>query len=764
MSWPSLPEHPRLLLFVPSLLLAWDDAALTEEEAAVFRDALDATDALALHERQLLDTLLDPERPPPMEEDLRWRTDLRNTEAVHFRDLGRALARAHGAKEDEIAPLLPLADRLDEVLGTWTVPGIARFKEAPTTETASMATRSAFPIAALTRELQGDQATVVRRVLEVLEGAPFQGPRAMEIHAYREQVLGWCRALAQEGLGNIGYPVAHGGGGDMAAYFTVMEVLGQYDLSLAIKFGVQFGLWGMSVWSLGTRHHHQRYLHDIGTMKAPGCFAMTGTGHGSNVQGIRTTATYDHGPASFIIHTPDADAQKEYIGNAASHGRYATVFAKLIVDGTDHGVSAFVVPLRDEAGQVMPGVTIGDCGPKMGLNGVDNGTIRFDQVRIPRTDMLDAFAQVDDKGCFRSAIQNPDRRFFTMLGTLVGGRIGVPRTGLSAAKAGLAIAIRHGDRRRQFGPAHGAEVPILNYRAHQRRLIPALASTYAYHFALQDMTQRFLVHQRAPGDGSEGRRIEAQAAGLKAVVTWHVTHTLQTCRECCGGKGYLSENRIDALKNDTDIFTTFEGDNTVLLQLVAKGRLQRFREVFGGGSPASLLRFVLGKAGTGIAEKNPIITRTTTSEHLSDPAFHHNALRYREHQLLEGVARRLQRLVKEGMDSFDAMNVAQRHLIGMAEAYVDRLVLESFQGRVRAVKDPEVARVLGKLAELHALHGIEHHAAWYLECGYMEPVKTKAIRRQVDQLCWELRREAVPLVHAFGIPDRMIGAAILSDR
>jgi acyl-CoA oxidase len=254
----------------------------------------------------------------------------------------------------------------------------------------------------------------------------------------------------------------------------------------------------------------------------------------------------------------------------------ATVFAKLIIDKIDYGVNAFIVPIRDTNSKILKGITIGDCGLKMGLNGVDNGTIRFENVSIPKENMLDRFASVNDDGKFESPIPSDNRRFFTMLGTLVGGRIGIPRSALTAAKSGLTIAIKYSDKRRQFGPEGGSEVPILNYRMHQRRLIPLLAKTYAIHFALHYLTSRFMNKKE-----SEMQEIEALAAGMKAYSTWSTTAVLQECREACGGKGYLSENRIDALKNDTEIYTTFEGDNTVLMQLVAKNRLSEFRKSFG---------------------------------------------------------------------------------------------------------------------------------------------------------------------------------------
>src|SRR5690606_19838805 len=139
---------------------------------------------------------------------------------------------------------------------------------------------------------------------------------------------------------------------------------------------------------------------------------------------------------------PYPQARKEYIGNAALHGRMATVFAKLMLDGKDYGVNAFLVPLRNEEGQTLHGVRIEDCGRKMGLNGVDNGIIHFDNVVIPYDNMLDRFASVSADVKFASPILSDNRRFFTMLGTLLGGRIGIPRSGLCSAKTGLTIAIR----------------------------------------------------------------------------------------------------------------------------------------------------------------------------------------------------------------------------------------------------------------------------------------------------------------------------------
>ena len=285
--------------------------------------------------------------------------------------------------------------------------------------------------------------------------------------------------------------------------------------------------------------------------------------------------------------------------------------------------------------------------------------------------------------------------------------------------------------------------------------MPLLANAYAHHFALQYLTERFL--KRTDEDIQE---IEALAAGLKAVATWNTTHTLQECRECCGGKGYMSENRIDALKNDTEVYTTFEGDNTVLMQLVAKSRLTEFKQEFSNMDLFGIFNYVAEQAKTTLTERNPLIIRTTDEQHLLDSEFHLSAFRYRERNILTSAARRLKRHIDEGMDSFDAFNVCQNHLVQVAQAYIERIVLEQFVAQVARTRDASCQSILQKVCRLYALNHIDMHKGWYLENGYMEGVKTKAIRKTLDQLCWEIRKDAVPLVNAFKIPDQLLAAPI----
>ncbi|MCL4146251.1 UNVERIFIED_CONTAM: hypothetical protein GTU68_044626, partial [Idotea baltica] len=349
----------------------------------------------------------------------------------------------------------------------------------------------------------------------------------------------------------------------------------------------------------------------------------------------------------------------------------------------------------------MPGVRIGDCGEKLGLNGVDNGRLWFDQVRIPRENLLNRFGDVDADGVYSSPITSESRRFFTMLGTLVGGRVCVPIAGLSAAKSGLAIAIKYAAVRRQFGPSGGVETPILDYRTHQRRLMPLLAKAYAFHFAHEYMRKEFLNHSE-----EDTRELEALAAGLKAASTWNTTATLQECREACGGNGYLSVNRFALLKADTEIFTTFEGDNTVLMQLVAKARLTEFKKEFSDLNFFGMVNFVAQQAANIISEKNPITIRRTDPDHLRDSDFHLTLFRNREADKVMSVSKRLKKRIDAGVDSYDAVMEVQVHLVNMAHAYIDRIVLEQFIETVNKCEDADLKMMLKKLCDLYALTSI----------------------------------------------------------
>ncbi len=587
---------------------------------------------------------------------------------------------------------------------------------------------------------------------------------------YRERVKDLVVEMAATGQTGMGFPTEYGGGGDIGASLAAFETLAYGDLSVLVKVGVQFGLFGGAILQLGTKRHHDAYIARLVTGELMGCFAMTETGHGSNVQALGTVATYDAATQEFVITTTREDAWKDYIGNAAAHAELAVVFAQLEVGGTNEGVHAFVVPIRDGA-EVCAGVTIEDDGLKMGLNGVDNGRIRFDGVRVPRTALLNRFADVAEDGTYASDIENANRRFFTMLGTLVQGRVCVGGGGLNAAKVAMTIAVRYGLLRRQFeATTEGEEDLLLDYGQHQRRLLPLLARTYALDFAQEIVAgQCHDVFSGTVSDDKVRRELESRAAGTKALATWHATRTIQECREACGGAGYLAVNRFAALKADTDVFTTFEGDNTVLLQLVAKGLLTDYSSDFEDLDQLGMVRFVTGLAVETVIEKtnaHKLLERVRDllpggdqwdqEAGVLDSDYQLAMLRFREEHILGGVARRLKRGIDNRMNPGEVFSRVQDHVIHAARAHVERLVLEAFVDKVREMEDGDNKVVLGLLCDLHALSVIEEDRAWFMEHGRLTVTRSKEISRRINSLCRRVRPHARDLVDAFGVPEEML--------
>ncbi len=620
--------------------------------------------------------------------------------------------------------------------------------------------------------LEGRYGSLRHQVLEILGRPEFEPPIALPTAEYRERVFEWMRTIAAEGLTAPGFPVEYGGHGDAGANIAGFETIAFGDLSLLVKFGVQFGLWGGAIQQLGTRRHHERYLRPTATLELTGCFAMTEAGHGSNVQLLQTTATYDPDTDEFVVDTPSDEACKEYIGNAACHAHVAAVFAQLIVNQQCHGVHVLVVPLRDQNGNLHEGVRIEDSGEKMGLNGVDNGRIWFDHVRVPRDALLDRYGGVNDQGAYESSIEKPNKRFFTMLGALVQGRVCISGASVSAAKSALTIAVRYGLRRVQFGPPDEPEVALLDYRTHQRRLMPLLARTYALHFAQAELLESFHRAQSAEHETTERdqRQLESLAAGMKAIASWHATETIQTCRECCGGAGYMSVNRFAALKADTDVFTTFEGDNTVLMMLVARGLLTDYRDAFGELNPGETVLFVAEQAVETVVERlfarkiaqviaDVVPGRDETGD-LLDRESQLELLRWREGHITAGIAQRFRRGIDDGYDPFEVFRAVQNHAGNAARAHIERVILEAFAAAVEACPEGPMRDSLNRLCDLYALYQIELDRGYLQEHGRLTGPRCKAITRAITALCNDVRGDAEALVDAFGIPDEVLRAPI----
>ena len=605
-------------------------------------------------------------------------------------------------------------------------------------------------------------------------------PIGLSMEEHREHVLSKLRKLADSNMAKLSFRAEDGGTGDTGGALTSFEMLGHLDLSVMVKAGVQWGLFGGAIANLGNSETRKKYLPDVMSLDLLGCFAMTEMGQGSDVQNLETTATYDAEAGEFVINTPTPSAEKAYIGNAARDGRMAAVFAQLITheDGEElrHGVHCLLVPIRDEAGADMPGVTTTDHGHKGGLLGVDNGRIRFDEVRVPRDALLDRFGAVDENGKYSSPIDSVGARFFTMLGTLIRGRVSVGAASGAAARTALAMAVRYSLVRRQFDhPETGRGIPLLEYREHQRRLLPRVARAYAYACAQNAIIAELDEFEKNPEAFDEVRRreMETHAAGIKATVTAFANDTIIEARLACGGAGYMAENRITEMRKDCDVFSTFEGDNVVLTQLVGKELMGAYAAEFGDMDQRETVAFALSTAVGVVQEKTrastlwqKLVDAVTDREHtdLLDRGHQLEVLVDREEHLLETVARRLRKAQGEdGSAAFKVFNSAQDHLLQAGRAHMDSWVFARFAEAVDACEDPEAKEVMGMLCDLYVLDIVDSDKGWFLEHKRLTTERTKAASAARNRLCTKLAGRARTLVDAFAIPEFVFDVPMLTD-
>ncbi|QAV70377.1 acyl-CoA dehydrogenase [Salinibacterium sp. UTAS2018] len=650
--------------------------------------------------------------------------------------------------------------------------------DAATSSTAAAANAAAVPainVEWLGEYLLGKWAKERKESRALMSKPEFHRVDGLSMQDHRERVLHQLSLLVDNKAVHRAFPVELGGNDNHGGNIAAFEETVLADPSLQIKSGVQWGLFGSAVVHLGTKEHHDKWLPDIMSLKTPGAFAMTEIGHGSDVASIATTATYDADTDEFVINTPFRAAWKEYLGNAALHGKAATVFAQLITKDVNHGVHAFYVPLRDDNG-TLPGISTEDDGLKGGLNGIDNGRLHFDHVRVPRTNLLNRYGNVDENGDYTSDIDSPGRRFFTMLGTLVQGRVSLDGAAVLASKLALNIAIKYGSERRQFTASSNTnEEVILDYQRHQRRLLPRLAQTYAMSFAHEEFLDKFdgVFSGRSDTD-ADRQDLETIAAALKPLSTWAALDTLQEAREACGGSGFMAENRLTQMRADLDVYATFEGDNNVLLQLVAKRLLTDYSRKFAGADAGAMAHYVADQVNeaavnrTGLRRfaQNVVDFGSTARSigYVRDTDSQRQLLTDRVETMVADVAGKLRPASKLPKAEAAALfNSHQNQLILTAYAHGELLQWEAFTRAIEKIEDKDTAQVMTWLRDLFGFTLIEKNLSWYLMHGRISTNRAQAITDYIDdRLLPRLRPQALDLVAAFGLTDELVRAPIAS--
>ncbi|ODN04890.1 Peroxisomal acyl-coenzyme A oxidase 3 [Orchesella cincta] len=563
-------------------------------------------------------------------------------------------------------------------------------------------------------------------------------------------------------------------GFDFRTRAETSSVLGQYDWSVSLRYAILQSFFSNAIRGLGTKEHY-KYVEAAEKHQLFGCVCMTEIGHGTNIRGLRTKATFVPSTQKFILHTPDFQAAKCWAGNLGKTANFAYVMAQLYTpDGVCHGLHGFIVPIRDSHLNVLPGIIIGDMGEKAGLNGLDNGFMMFNNYEIPKESLLNKNGDVTVEGKYVSPFKDPSKKFGASLGNLSGARVAITSLCSASLCNAVTIPIRYSAIRKQFGnPGSNEEMPIIEYQLQQWRLFPHLSAAYVLKYFssfLFDNLMSFALSQFDSEMNQEvraawGMEIHAVSSSAKPIAGWLAQAAIQDARESCGGAGYLKSAGISRLRDDNDAFLTFEGENNVLMQQTSNWLINLWndskREVTVQKSKLGSLTFLLK------AEQRLNNTfQAGNLEALLKPKVVLGIYKWLVCYLLRSTAEKYQSLLaSSGQDNFQSKNDSQVYFArSLSLAYIENFMLESFYNQLcqRSRLPDEIRNVLIKLFLLFGLWSVEkQHLGTLYESGYFKgPKPSKLIRSGILRLCEELKPEAVSLVDAVAPTDFVLNSVL----
>ncbi|XP_010746626.2 peroxisomal acyl-coenzyme A oxidase 1 isoform X2 [Larimichthys crocea] len=521
--------------------------------------------------------------------------------------------------------------------------------------------------------------------------------------------------------------------------------------------GLHFAMFLPTLYSQCDPQQSRKWLPLAESYQAVGTYAQTELGHGTHLRGLETTATYDPATQEFVLNSPTVSSIKWWPGGLGKTSNHAIVLAQLYTQGNCHGLHAFIVPIRDMNTHVpLPGIVVGDIGPKFGFNEVDNGFLKLENVRIPRENMLMKYAKVEPDGTY---VKPPSAKL--TYGTMVFIRsMIVGESARSLAKA-CTIAIRYSAVRHQSEIRPGEPEPqILDYQTQQYKLIPLLATAYAFTFVGQYMRETYhrISGDINEGDFSEMPELHALSAGLKAFTTWTSNTGIEVCRMSCGGHGYSRSSGLPDIYVEFTPTCTYEGENTVMMLQTARYLVKSYRQAKAGQQLSGIVSY-LNEAEHRRVQPQPVAARPTVVD-INDLASLVEVYKLRAAILVGLAAKCIQQELQRRKSQEDAWNNSAIDLVRASDAHCHYVVVKLFTDKLGEIGDTAIHSVMSSLALLYALHGITNNSGDFLQAGLLSVPQVLQISIRIKELLSQLRLNAVALVDSFDLHDRNLNSVL----
>ncbi|KAK2584941.1 hypothetical protein KPH14_002534 [Odynerus spinipes] len=541
------------------------------------------------------------------------------------------------------------------------------------------------------------------------------------------------------------------GKSDIRTYMQILGgMLGSAILGDGNPMTLHYVMFIPTIMGQATAEQQAEWLSRAWCCSIIGTYAQTELGHGTFIRGLETTATYDPKTKEFILNSPTLTSYKWWPGGLGQTANYAVVVAQLYSQGVCRGIHPFIVQLRDEdTHEPMPGIKVGEIGTKLGMNATNNGFLGFENVRIPRENMLMKNSQILEDGTY---IKAPSDKL--TYGTMMFVRVVLIRDVASYISKAVTIAIRYSAIRRQSQiKSDEPESQIMDYMTQQYKLFPMLATYFAFTAAadwIWDMYNN-VTAELHHGELERLPELHALACCLKATASSDGARGIEELRLSCGGHGYMDSSNLPATYGLVTASCTYEGENTVLLLQTARYLIKVWKQAEAGSLLPPTVEYLSDLArGVRQAPWNNSLTCIVKG---------HQAVAAGKIRL---AAQNVDRKIQMGRLPEDAWNETSIELAQAAESHCRAFIVTRFVAATSEVNNVsnELHKVLMQLCELYCVYWLLQRLGDFLRFSSLKKEDIPILQSRLEEMLTAIRPNAVGIVDGFDIRDEILGSAL----